>query len=227
MNSIPFRKALIVAGIAATLGFSVSGCDDRSDADALQAGISQNMTDSEITDGIKTQLALRSELDASDISVETRNGVVTLTGSVRDSGARSAAESATRAFEGVTQVSNRITVVAAQRMEDVRSSNDAVLVATNEDSTRNSPDRSTTAENGMDKAGQAVSDTWITTKVKSALLADSDASGLEVKVDTVNGVVTLEGGLTTQAEVDLVKRLAADVEGVRRVNATALIVARR
>jgi hyperosmotically inducible periplasmic protein len=75
-------------------------------------------------------------------------------------------------------------------------------------------------------AAQAVSDTWITTKIKSVLLADSDAKGLDVNVNTKDGVVTLEGELTSQAAVDHVKALAMDVEGVKAVNTTALTVAR-
>jgi hyperosmotically inducible periplasmic protein len=77
-----------------------------------------------------------------------------------------------------------------------------------------------------DAAAQAMSDTWITTKVKSVLLADSDAKGLDVEVHTEDGVVTLEGVLANQEAVDHVKRLAGDVEGVKRVDASALTVAR-
>lgn len=76
-------------------------------------------------------------------------------------------------------------------------------------------------------ATQAVSDTWITTKIKSVLLADSDAKGLDVSVHTKDGVVTLGGALETQVEVDHVKALAADVEGVKRIEAAMLTVARR
>lgn len=78
-----------------------------------------------------------------------------------------------------------------------------------------------------DAAAQAVSDTWITTKVKSVLHADTDANGLDVHVETRDGVVTLRGDLTSQADVDRVEALARDVEGVTRVDATALTVARR
>lgn len=76
-------------------------------------------------------------------------------------------------------------------------------------------------------ATQAVSDTWITTKIKSVLLADSDAKGFDVSVHTKDGVVTLGGALETQAAVDHVKALAADVEGVKRIEAATLTVARR
>jgi hyperosmotically inducible protein len=77
-----------------------------------------------------------------------------------------------------------------------------------------------------DAAGQAMSDTWITTKIKSVLLADSDAKGLDVSVDTKDGVVTLGGALKTQVAVDHVKTLAGDVQGVKRIDAAALTVAR-
>jgi hyperosmotically inducible periplasmic protein len=76
-------------------------------------------------------------------------------------------------------------------------------------------------------ATQAVSDTWITTKIKSVLLADSDAKGLDVSVHTQDGVVTLGGALETQVAVDHVKTLAADVEGVKRIDSAMLTVARR
>lgn len=78
-----------------------------------------------------------------------------------------------------------------------------------------------------DSATQAVTDTWITTKVKSVLLADSEAKGLDVEVNTKDGVVTLKGKLTNQAAADHVKALVMDVEGVKRVNTQALTIASR
>lgn len=93
--------------------------------------------------------------------------------------------------------------------------------------TDNTRDATQATRNAGDDAAQAVSDTWITTKVKSVLLADSEAKGLDIEVDTKDGVVTLEGELTSQAAVDHVKALARDVEGVKRVNFSALTVARR
>ena len=38
-------------------------------------------------------------------------------------------------------------------------------------------------------SSQPVNDTWITTKVKSSLLADTAVSGTKIEVDTVDGVV--------------------------------------
>ena len=60
------------------------------------------------------------------------------------------------------------------------------------------------------------SDTWITSKVKSYLLASSDIQGNRVKVVTENGVVYLMG-LATREEAERIAAEAADTSGVQRV----------
>lgn len=60
------------------------------------------------------------------------------------------------------------------------------------------------------------SDTWITTKVKSWLLANSSTPGMRIKVVTENGVVYLMG-LATQSEADRITEVAAGLSGVQRV----------
>jgi len=65
---------------------------------------------------------------------------------------------------------------------------------------------------------QPGSDTWITTKVKADLLATKDISGLEIKVETVNGVVTLSGDVDSQAEADKAVAVTQGIKGVSRVD---------
>jgi osmotically-inducible protein OsmY len=65
-------------------------------------------------------------------------------------------------------------------------------------------------------AGTITNDTWITTQVKSKLLASSDTPGTRVKVVTENSVVYLMG-LLTEAEADRVALEAAEVSGAERV----------
>lgn len=71
---------------------------------------------------------------------------------------------------------------------------------------------------------QPVNDTWITTKVKSSLLADSDVAGMDIRVVTNNGVVGLSGNVESQAQADHAKRIAQDIEGVARVDDSGLTV---
>ena len=65
-------------------------------------------------------------------------------------------------------------------------------------------------------AGARTNDTWITTRVKSKLLASSDTPGRRVKVVTENSVVYLMG-LLTEAEAERVALKAAEVGSVERV----------
>lgn len=74
----------------------------------------------------------------------------------------------------------------------------------------------------MEKASQAVSDTWITSKVKSVYIADKNLSALDIKVETANGVVALSGVVANDAERDLAIAKAKEVEGVKNVTAEAL-----
>ena len=64
--------------------------------------------------------------------------------------------------------------------------------------------------------GTRSNDTWITTKVKSKLLASSDTPGARVKVVTENSVVYLMG-LLTEEEADRVSLEASDVSSAERV----------
>jgi len=77
----------------------------------------------------------------------------------------------------------------------------------------------------VDTAERVASDTWITTKVKSALLADSSAKGFDVSVKTTNGVVALEGAVKDQAAIDHVRQIAAGVEHVASVDTSAMTIA--
>jgi len=67
-------------------------------------------------------------------------------------------------------------------------------------------------------------DAWITTKVKSQLLADSDVKGLDINVSTKDGVVTLAGKVPTTAMRDKAISVAQGVKGVKKVDTQALKV---
>ncbi len=81
-------------------------------------------------------------------------------------------------------------------------------------------------DKAIDDTQDVMSDSWITTKVKAELMADNLSKGFDVKVDTKDGVVSLEGILLNQDAIDHVTALAASIEGVRRVDASQLVVQR-
>ncbi|MCG6540621.1 BON domain-containing protein [Pseudomonas sp. KSR10] len=74
----------------------------------------------------------------------------------------------------------------------------------------------------MKEAGDATSDTWITTKVKSVLLVEDATPGMDIEVETKDGVVSLSGTVATEAEREMAINKAKGVEGVRDVSADGL-----
>ena len=65
--------------------------------------------------------------------------------------------------------------------------------------------------------GQAIDDTTITTRVKTAMLNDESVGGLRIDVDTFNGVVTLSGRVKSPDERQRAVTLARSVSGVTEV----------
>ena len=61
------------------------------------------------------------------------------------------------------------------------------------------------------------SDTWISMKVKAALLYRRNVSGTKTEVYVKDGVVTLKGVAASQAQKDLTTEYAKDIDGVKSV----------
>ena len=73
-------------------------------------------------------------------------------------------------------------------------------------------------------AERAMSDSWITTKVKSEILANSVSKAFKVSVKTKAGAVTLTGKLPSQDAIDLVKMISEKVKGVKHVDVSGLVI---
>ena len=85
-------------------------------------------------------------------------------------------------------------------------------------------DTSMAPSGAASKAERAVTDSWITTKVKSEILANSVSKAFKVGVTTKQGVVALDGKLPNKDAIDLVKMIAEKVKGVKSVDTSALVV---
>ena len=77
----------------------------------------------------------------------------------------------------------------------------------------------------LHKTRRLMADSWTTTKVKSAILADNFGNGVDVSVTTRHGVVVLKGALPNQNTVDHVKNIAERVNNVKSVDTSRLFVA--
>jgi hyperosmotically inducible protein len=148
-----------------------------------------------ITTAVKSKLAADDTVKAYQIDVDTKEGVVTLTGEVPSQAAKENAVKIARTTDGVASVVDNLKVSVAEADRGV---GDA-----------------TAATAG--RVGDVASDAMLTSTIKTKLLADTDIAGLKIDVDTTNGVVTLTGNVKTPAERDAALRIARDTEGVKSV----------
>jgi hyperosmotically inducible periplasmic protein len=79
---------------------------------AMGAGASAKVDDATITTQVKTGLAADKDLAAIQIDVDTKNGVVTLTGPAPSADARERATDIAKDVKGVSSVNNKLTVKA-------------------------------------------------------------------------------------------------------------------
>jgi hyperosmotically inducible periplasmic protein len=192
------RRALTSIGVAASLGLCLAGANAATDDTGPTAhsdSVGAAISDSAITTKVKASFLGDDRIKGSHIKVTTTNGVVTLTGSATGSDAKSAAEDIAQNVNGVKNVDDELTSPASG---------------------------SGSAHKAVAKTERVGSDSWITTKVKSEILADSVSKGFKVSVKTVNGVVMLSGVLPNDDAVAHVKDLAEKVEGVKSVRASQL-----
>ena len=69
-----------------------------------------------------------------------------------------------------------------------------------------------------ESTGEVIDDSVITTKVKTALLADTRVRGRDVHVETFKGRVLLSGYVNSPEERQTAERIARNTAGVREVN---------
>ena len=67
-------------------------------------------------------------------------------------------------------------------------------------------------------AGTEIDDTVVTTRVKSALLADPDIKSFDLKVETRKGKVQLSGFVDNQAQIDRTVATTSAIEGVKSID---------
>jgi hyperosmotically inducible protein len=68
-----------------------------------------------------------------------------------------------------------------------------------------------------ESTGEYVTDSWITTKVKAALVEDSQVKATEVNVETFKGTVQLSGFVSSDAAMRRAVQLTRETKGVTSV----------
>lgn len=98
----------------------------------------------------------------------------------------------------------------------------ALLVAAPQAAQPASQDAKQTHEGKQD--GNAVKDSWLTTKVKSKLFADSRVKGRMIHVETSGAVVMLRGKVETAHEKMTAEDIVRHVDGVKSVQNVLQVV---
>jgi len=145
---------------------------------AISVPVYASKMDDRIESSAKKSYVFKTYLKDDDIKIESKDGSVTLTGTVSEESHKSLAQETVADLPGVKNVDNKLEVKGERPAE--------------------------------------TSDAWITAKVKATLLFHQSVSAM-TEVNTTDGVVTLQGEATSQAQKDLTTEYAKDVEGVKDV----------
>jgi hyperosmotically inducible protein len=136
-------------------------------------------TDDRIESSAAKSYVFKTYLKDDSIKTDSKDGAVTLTGTVADASHKSMAEDTVASLPGVVSVNNQLVVNGEQPAEH--------------------------------------SDTWISMKVKTALLFHRNVSATGTTVYVKDGVVTLQGEASSLAAKDLTTEYAKDIDNVKEV----------
>ena len=81
-------------------------------------------------------------------------------------------------------------------------------------------------KNSTRKAARELSDSWLTLKTKLGLLADERVGSNEVHVTTRQGVITLDGKVSSEDARQAAEEVATKIEGADRVENHLVVVAK-
>lgn len=136
--------------------------------------------DDRIESSARQSYVFKAYLKDDDIKIQSKDGVVTLTGIVANEFHKSLAQETLAGLPGVKSVDNGLELKGAPPT--------------------------------------ANSDAWLRDKVKVTLLFHRSVSAGNTDVGVKDGIVTLRGNATSQAQKELTTEYAKDVEGVKDVN---------
>ena len=145
----------------------------------IGAPVQSSEMDEQIEGTARNSYVFKTYLKGDDITIKSRDGVVTLTGTVSGESRSMLAEETVASLHGVSSVDNKLEIKGERLVEN--------------------------------------SDEWIGAQVRTVLFFHRSVSGIKTDVSVKDGVVTLRGEATSQAQRELTTEYARDVEGVKDV----------
>lgn len=225
------KWVLTLSLLAATPGLTLAAGQKSKDANPTTGTRASRTDNQRVAEAIAS--ALKNKVHG-EISIEYKDGVAVLSGSVNDPKIKKLAESLTESVDGVTKVDNRLSVTDKKRALTDRLRGDgsqrAVLQAahTTEAGTRKrvqqvnaeyseelppSPDGAPSAPSATPSRSQNQE----MAEQIGAVLSAAQLDGYDIQIRFQNGVAMLDGSVGTQAERALASREAGTVPGVRSV----------
>jgi len=171
---------------------------------AAKAG--DRLADGWLTTKIQSKFVGDRDIHATDISVSSHDGVVTLKGRVQNEPMRALAVAIAKNTDGVTQVVDQLSVTVAGPVPPPPVSTSAPAGAV--------PTTGTAVPDGTVRPDDARITSGIQAKY---YLDDNIRGGRRIDVDSSNGIVTLRGEVGSEEERANALLLARNTEGVQRV----------
>ena len=156
-------------------------------------------------------------LSGSNIDVDVKAGLVTLQGTVPNAAARARAIAIVKGADGVKGVTDQLRIAPEHRGIDDKAEDKAARVA--DKVTDKSAKAADKTVSGAKKAGRAIDDGWIKSKIYAQFMADwndiLDDSNIDVDVD--NNMVTLNGTVKSASAKARAVAIAKSTDGVKGV----------
>ncbi|QCB45413.1 BON domain-containing protein [Hydrogenophaga sp. PAMC20947] len=187
----PIRIAFLATSFAALAAVGACSKTPEPQAETTPAPpmtLGTQVDDAVVTSSVKSALLADDLVKSFELQVETRKGVVQLSGFVDNQAQIDQAMALTSAVQGVVNVENDVTL-----------------------------------KGSSSTVGTKIDDAAVTTRVKTALLADAAIKSFDISVLTFKGEVQLTGFVNNQSQIDLAGQLASAAEGASSVKNDLMI----
>jgi hyperosmotically inducible protein len=215
-------KSLLVAISAAFLGVAATAPAARAQDKPEQEGTkivikddttpkvkkgAQVVSDASVTTAVKTRLMSDKVARGTSIDVDTKDRVVTITGTVPTDADKARIGRLVAHTSGVKSVENDLTVTGTAAAPTSGTPDpEGTKVVIKDDTTPM-----------VKKGARVVSDASVTTAVKTRLMGDDLGRAMKIDVDTKDGVVTITGNVPSEADKTRLGDLVAHTTGVKSV----------
>jgi len=216
MFAVPVVLAATVSFASAQEGVKAEAREKKQEAKTAAANTGTAIKDSWITLKVHSQFVPEDALKDSDIDVDTKNGVVTLNGTVISDAGKARAMAIAKATDGVKSVTDNLRIVAAHAHDTTAAAREA-----GRDVADKTKDAGKTAANKTREAagttGKTITDGWIKSKIAAQYVTEDSLDNSDIDIDVSKGAVALNGAVRTMAAKNRATAIAKATDGVKGV----------